>query len=230
MQRGLVGSEMCIRDRANADTKDDVKMKIQYGIEGKYKYNLELPINVEIENTGSDINGQLEVRVQANDFDKYDAFVKDVSVKAGEKKIVSIPVYLYENTFKIAVLLKEGDKVIKETTMIVGNGRIDKDSMLIGTLSDDVNGIGLRNLNFDSNGRHGGIDKRINVQVTSDLLKQSYKNFAALDMLIINNYNISNFTENQYKNILQWVSSGGILIIGTGENSAKTIKKQQIQY
>ena len=49
-----------------ADEKDSITINVKYGIEGKYKNNYELPVNVEIENKGENINGQVEVRVQTN--------------------------------------------------------------------------------------------------------------------------------------------------------------------
>jgi len=211
-----------------ADQKDNINMKITYGIEGKYKNNLELPINIEIENSGQKLSGQVEVRVQTNIYDTYDAFACDIEVDSNEKKTVTIPINLYENSSKIVVVLKDGDKILKENKMTISGGRVNEYSMLIGTITDDINSINIRNLNFDIDGRYGDANKNVNVTLDMDTLGESYKNISALDMIIINNYNTSEFTGDHYKNLLEWVGNGGILVIGTGENSAKTIKDNKL--
>lgn len=211
-----------------ADEKDDVNMKVTYGIEGKYKSNLELPINIEIENNEQKISGQVEVRVQTNVYDTYDAFACDIEIDSNEKKTITIPINLYENSSKIVVVLKDRDKTIEEKKMTISGGRVNEYSMLIGTITDDMNGINLRNLNFDLGGRYGNDNNNVNVVPNIDKLGESYKNISALDMIIINNYNTSEFTEEHYKNLLEWVSNGGILVIGTGENSAKIIKNNKL--
>ncbi len=212
-----------------ADEKDSITINVKYGIEGKYKNNYELPVNVEIENKGENINGQVEVHVQTNVYDTYDAFVCDVNIDSNEKKTVTIPINLYENSSKISVVLKSGNNIIKEKTIIVGSGRIDEYSLFSGILTDDINGINLRTLSFNVDGRRfGGDVKSVNVGLNIDMLSESYKSISALDMIIINNYDLSKFTDKHYKNLMEWVSNGGILVIGTGENSAKTIKENNL--
>lgn len=211
-----------------ADEKDNIKINIKYGVEGKYKNNFELPINIEIENNGEKIDGQVEVRVQTNIPDTYNAFACDVNIGSNEKKSVTIPINLYDNSSKISVVLKNGDQIVKENTIVISGGRVDEYSLFIGVLSDDVNGIGLRTLNFKSEGkRFMGDANSVNVTLNNDIFSQSYKNISALDVIIINNYDMSKITDNQYKNLMDWVSNGGTLVIGTGENSAKTIKNNR---
>ena len=72
--------------------EDDITMNVRYGIEGKYKNNYEIPVNVDIENKGEKISGQVEVRVQTNVYDTYDAVVCDVNIDSNEKKTVTIPI------------------------------------------------------------------------------------------------------------------------------------------
>ncbi len=208
-----------------AKPKENITMNVKYGIEGKYKNNYELPVNIEIENKGENVDGQVEVRVQTNAYDTYDAFICDVNINSNEKKTVTIPINLYENSSKISVLLKNGDNIIKEKTVIVGSGRIDEYNLFSGILTDDINGINLRTLNFNADGkRFGGDVRSVNVGLDIDMFSESYKAISALDMIIINNYDLSKFTDKHYKNLMEWVNNGGILVIGTGENSAKTIK------
>ena len=209
--------------------KDNITMNVKYGIEGKYKNTYELPVNVEIENKGENVDGQVEVRVQTNVYDTYDAFICDVNIKSNEKKTVTIPINLYENSSKISVLLKNGNNIIKEKTVIVGSGRIDEYSLFSGILTDDINGISLRTLSFNADGkRFGGDVRSVNVGLNIDMFQESYKSISALDMIIINNYDLSKFTDKHYKNLMEWVNNGGILVIGTGENSAKTIKDNEL--
>ena len=56
-----------------------------------------------------------------------------------------------------------------------------------------------------------------------DSLSKSSKNISQLDVIVINNYNISNLQSDQYENLSTWINNGGTLIIGSGENASKTI-------
>ena len=211
---------------ADTDNNSDVKMKIKCGIEGKYRYGTDVPVNVEVENNSpQDINGQAEVQVQTNEYNTYNAFVSDISIKSNEKQKVIIPVNLSDNTSKIKVVLKDGDKVIKESTNYIGNGRVSDGNILTGMFTDDANGIQFKSMEFQmSSYGDGTTTKNISLTLDKSVLSQNYKSISPLDIIIINNYNVSQFSEDEYKNLLKWVDDGGLLIIGTGENSAKTIK------
>lgn len=210
---------------SRADENDLVKMNVSYGIEGNFKGSISIPINVEVENNGSDIKGEVEVRVPNNIPNTYDAFVEEVNLTSKEKRTISIPINLPENASKVSVVFKQGENVLKENTVILSNGRVNENDMFMGVLTDDFNGLTIRYLDFtDLNKKDKGvINKTASVSLDIESLNRNTKNISALDVIIINNYNMSNLQSEQYENLSTWIENGGILVIGTGENAPKTI-------
>lgn len=213
---------------SRADENDLVKMNVSYGIEGSFKGSISIPINVEVENNGGDIKGEVEVRVPNNIPNSYDAFVEEVNLTSKEKRTVSIPINLPENASKVSVIFKQGENVLKENTVILSNGRVNENDMFMGVITDDFNGLTIRYLDFtdlNNASNKGGdiVNKTASVSLDIESLNRNTKNISALDVIIINNYNMSNLQSEQYENLSTWIENGGILVIGTGENAPKTI-------
>ena len=222
-----------------ADEK--VKLEVTYGIEGKFK-GVNLPINVKLENTtGRNIEGSVEVRKQVS-YEYYDSYVVEVNLEANEKRTVTIPVNLSGDTSSLDVLFNEDNSVLSEEKVTIGSGRINDYSIFMGILTDDYNGNLLKDINIDEENRNYQMptsnsykvlkttnsyrnfqaDDIKNVSLNKDIISNT-NNLQSLDVICINNYNTSNLTEEDYLSLKSWVDKGGTLIIGTGENSSKTI-------
>lgn len=224
---------MC-KSETNEDNSS-ITMKVTYGIDGNFKGSTSVPVNIEVENKGDKIEGQLEVRVPASIPNTYDAFVSEVNIGANEKRAVTIPINLPDNAFKLQVALKQGENILKENNVLVSNGRVSEADLFMGVMTDDFNGLAIRTLDFTSlnnsnNKKRDRIDKTVSVPLELDSLVNSPKNIFSLDVIVINNYNTSNLKKEQYEYLSTWVESGGILVIGSGENAAKTIGNLDKQF
>jgi len=208
-----------------ADDSNLITMNVSYGIEGSFKSSTAVPVNVEIENNGEDIEGQVEVRVPTNITNTYDAFVTEVKLASKEKRTVTIPVNLPENSSKLLVVFTQGEKVLKENKVIISSGRVNNANLLMGTLTDDFSGLTVKSLDFSDldKSKYQHINKISSGPLNLDSLSKSSKNISQLDVITINNYNISNLQKEQYENLSTWINNGGTLIIGSGENASKTV-------
>ena len=213
------------------DTKASENSKIEinttYGIEGKYKGSDSIPVNIDVSNkTEKDIKGTVEVRVNSNDGDTYNAYAKEVVIESGKTEHITIPVKLGKENKKATVVLLEKNKEVAKKKMLVDSGRVLDFDLFIGTLTDDFNGISyLGDMNFQyDKSKYGdlGDGKVTNVPLSLDQLAGNIGNFEALDVIVINNFSISKLEEVHYKNLNNWVKNGGTLIIGTGVNVNKT--------
>lgn len=221
-----------------AESKEDsssITMKVSYGIEGNFKGSTSVPVNIEVENKGEKIEGQLEVRVPASAPNTYDAFVSEVNIATNEKRTVTIPINMPDNALKLQVVLKQGENTIKENNVLVSNGRVSEADLFMGVMTDDFNGLTIRSLDFTSlnnsnNKMRDRVNKTISVPLELDSFVRSPKNISSLDVIVINNYNTANLKKEQYENLSTWVESGGILVIGSGENGAKTIGKLEKEF
>ena len=198
-------------------------LSISYGIDGKYKSQKYMPVTVQINNLEQDFNGEVEVRVTSDSNGGYDAYCKEVSASKGENISVTIPVKFLEGNNTGTVCIMENGKVLYEEKLLISSGRISDGNAFTGLLSDDPTALGyLGNITyFDSNYSNTG--KMNCVNLTEDMLDENGLNIDGLDVIVINNYNMANLNDNQYKSLNNWVNSGGTLLIGAGGNESKTI-------
>lgn len=198
-------------------------LSISYGIDGKYKSQKYMPVTVQINNLEQDFNGEVEVRVTSDSNGGYDAYCKEVSASKGENISVTIPVKFLEGNNTGTVCIMENGKVLCEEKLLISSGRISDGNAFTGLLSDDPTALGyLGNITyFDSNYSNTG--KMNCVNLTEDMLGENGLNIDGLDVIIINNYNMANLSDNQYNSLNNWVNSGGTLLIGAGANEGKTI-------
>ena len=96
------------------EENNSITMNVSYGIDGNFKGSTAIPINIEVENKGEDIEGQVEVRVPTNISNTYDAFVSEVNLASKEKRTVTIPINLPEDSSKISVVFTQGENVLNE--------------------------------------------------------------------------------------------------------------------
>ena len=90
------------------ETKYDVT--INYGIDGKYRAQKYMPVNIEVKNLEKDFNGEIEVRVASDNFGGYDSYSKEVTATAGENINITIPVKFMENSTNGTVCIVENKK------------------------------------------------------------------------------------------------------------------------
>ena len=206
-------------------TKNDSKydLTISYGIDGKYKALKYMPVTVQINNLEKDFNGEVEVRVTSDSSGGYNAYSKEVSASKGENISVTIPVKFLDGNSNGAVCIIEKGKVLYEKKLLISSGRVNEGNAFTGLLTDDSTALGyLGNITyFDSN--YSSTGKMNCVNLTEDMLDEDGLSIDGLDVIIINNYNMANLNDKQYKSLNNWVNSGGTLLIGAGANESKTI-------
>lgn len=206
-------------------SKNDSKydLTISYGIDGKYKALKYMPVTVQINNLEKDFNGEVEVRVTSDSSGGYNAYSKEVSASKGENISVTIPVKFLDGNSNGAVCIIEKGKVLYEKKLLISSGRVNEGNAFTGLLTDDPTALGyLGNITyFDSN--YSSTGKMNCVNLTEDMLDEDGLSIDGLDVIIINNYNMANLNDKQYKSLNNWVNSGGTLLIGAGANESKTI-------
>lgn len=221
----IQNSEMNVPVYADNENDESVIMDVTYGIGGLFRNQEYIPINISIENNGETICGKVEVRTPTNEPGGYDAFVKDVNLEPGNKTKVVIPIIMEDSDqSKFSVILYNGENIIKQEKGIISSGRVNELDMLVGNLTEDFNGITFKNIDF--RGYQYGqdkINKGVNMQIDQELFNENISCLDALDIILINNYDLSKWNNQEYESLDEWIQKGGTLILGTGENAVKTI-------
>ncbi|MDV4152047.1 hypothetical protein R0131_14555 [Clostridium sp. AL.422] len=209
---------------AKAETSENeaYEVKISSGIEGKFRALKYIPVTVEFTSFEKDFNGEVEIRASGSYTTTYDAYSKEVSVAQGETGKVTIPIKMLDGSNKISVNLIENGKVLYEKKSLISNGRVTESNLFMGILTDDPTALSYTgSVMFNTTkGFKGVIEK---VQLDEKIIGENSLNIDGLDVILINNYNMSNLKDEQYEALNSWLNKGGTLIIGAGANDGKTI-------
>ncbi|MEW8955720.1 hypothetical protein [Clostridium sp.] len=194
----------------------DLEVDISSGFDKQAKVFNITPVNIKIKNLGEDIQGSVEV-VLVKDTDKAISYKKDLSMSKGSEKDITIDVFTNKN-HNYKVVFKNKDSIVYDEDFKFTY----KQDPLIGILSDDINSIAyfnkipnIENRNSTIKGKIIGFNEK-NFPEKSEVLD----NFTTI---LIENFDTSKLSSNQYEAIKNWVNSGGILYIGTGDNYKKTL-------
>ncbi len=215
-----------IRTESLAKDKEDdtFTIEVEYGLDGITKRNVDMPINLTITNNSKDFVGTVRVIIP----DPYDesnnvAYDKDITIAAGTKKDISLYVQgnNYLTSFYVQMVNDKDQKVYSEK--ILCNFYENGDYAVMGILSDDYTALNyFDGVSFERGYFYG----RLKIaELNESNLPSTSGSLAVCNYILINNYNTSKLSDEQIEAIKQWVSSGGVLIIGTGPNYQKVFEK-----
>jgi len=204
---------------AYADDENGVVMRVQMGFEGRFRLGNWTPITVEVENSGGDLQGDLEMEVYQPNGVTSAVFSTPAVIPHGTRKRFKL--YARINTVQrdFEVRLTQGRTVI-DSVKVDDAVPVTRDSYLLGLVTDDKEGLSYWKASLGSN--------RIFYQYEAVYLgvedfpdrKEVLDNFM---ILILNNADTAGLSKQQLNVLRQWVESGGILIVGTGANGYKTL-------
>lgn len=211
---------------AAAGTQDegsDFDIKISCGLDGYSKYNTDIPVRLEITNTGMDFHGQVQVVPYTEESNTQgNAYTKDLSVSASETACVE---FFIENLnvspiFRISFLDEEGTVCFEQSMRTTIRYT---DDIFTGILSEDGESLNyLDGMPYYIEYYSGYISTRI-FPVTLDELTKETCILDIYDMIVINRFDTSELSEEQNETLKTWVNNGGLLVLGTGRDYEKTL-------
>lgn len=203
------------------DNKYNMNIKVSYGVEGRYKINSKTPINVVITNNGVNFQGKIQIETLVSDTNKYDLNTESINVAENTTKSLWYNLNIVKR-FKIR-LITEKNEVVHEETVDINRGRLNDEDILVGVLTDDFNGLNYISSLDLKNDYNTENRKIVPVTISKELIENNAKSLDTIDMIIINNYDTTKLMQDNINKIDQWVSNGGTLIVGTGENYKKVL-------
>lgn len=178
---------------------------------GNFKYGEWLPVMVELTNSGSDVDGAIEVEITGSQGTLI--FQAPVSLPAGAHK--RVPIYVLPNNFsrQLDIHLVSQNKTIASTRANVHPQ--PNITYFIGLLAPQRGGLALLSgITFPGQER-----PKVIVDVTLDELPERPEGLRALDLLVINDTDTSRLTPSQATALEDWVQQGGRLVLGSGANA-----------
>lgn len=213
---------------------EDIEITVEYGFDGRYKVGNNVPIFIEVKNGHKDIEGELQIKVPTTQ-NQYNIYSQQINLPKESKKNFIIAIPFMEISNEIEVLIEQNNQSLSSIKVRIENGRLLQNEKLIGILSEDFSSLSyFSKIKLEGNDAGHNSNKGINnsntveldtvaVKLSKDDIGENYKALDALDILVIDNFDTSVLSKNQYKAIKEWVESGKMLIIGTGSNYSKTL-------
>ncbi len=177
-----------------------------------------------IENKGSDFTGKIRIECSRSDADGSVAVQKAFAAASGETKRVQFASASIEPDayIKVSICDEEDNVICSEYVSTKWN----YDTILyIGTLSDNQDSLDYisSGLAADKNAFDASDDGLV-FQLGIDDITEDYKILDSLDIIIIDDFDTSKFSDIQIEAIKAWVSNGGTLFLGSGADADKVLK------
>jgi hypothetical protein len=200
--------------------QDDVKidMKVEVGFDGYYKLGNYAPFYFEIDNKLKDINGELQIELP-DEMDNLTVYSMQVNLPNQSTKefMMSVPINRFAS--KLQVNIVEGSNKVFSKSIKVNPGA-NMETFGIGILSDDYESV--KYINKVPTGNYTQFSTKT-VKLNEGMLSENMDILKNFDVIVINNYDTSKLTAEQYGALKEWVADGGNLLIGTGPSHSKTL-------
>lgn len=205
--------------KTNEDTDSGIVMEVSYGLNGNIKNGRNVPIRFELTNQSDrDFTGHIQVFLKVNDQNSI-LYKKEVWLgsKMGRKETLTVPFIGDSSQFYIQVVDGDGSEIAGE--LIKLRSPRSSAELFIGMLSDSQEG-----LNYGSGLKlmEGELSTRL-ITMDAEMITSQSLDLDLLDILLIDNYDTAQLTEPQILAVMEWVRSGGILLLGTGEEMDRTL-------
>lgn len=201
---------ICIFVMSDKTYAEDMNLDVKPYLNGKVKIGCINPIEVTVKSLEKDINGELNLYIED---DKYE---HDINISANNVKSYTFSVPIKKAVKNIKVTITEKDKVLKEKQYPVQI--CDNKTLFVGVLSDNLN-----NYNWFKNINIIPMDIK-NVEIidlkNKNLNLEYMKN---LNLIVIDDFNSQELTNEQQQNLDSWLSIGGIVLVGQGKYGYKNL-------
>jgi hypothetical protein len=194
-----------------------VAMGAQPAFGGYFKYGEWLLVWVELENTGPDLEAQIQVHLTGGG--TASVFAAPASMPTGSRK--RIPLYLLPNNFshELEVQLLDGTKLLASQRVTVNPW--PNNTYFVGLAAPQRGALSvLPGARLGMNGSNARPKEIVDFSLAD--LPQRPEGLRSFDCLILNDLDTTSLSPEQKAALQAWVNDGGRLIIGGGAGAART--------
>jgi hypothetical protein len=196
-----------------AKPNQTLTMSVEPAYQGYFKYGEWLPVWVNLENNGSNLEGEVRVSI-TQDFQQI-TYAAPVSLANGARK--RLPVYVLPNNFthEVKVDFVAGEETLQSERVVVQPQ--PNINYLIGIAANERGAFFLLPSIRLPSGRQPVV-----IDVDLATLPERPEGLRSLDCLILNDIDSSSLTPEQASALSAWVQQGGRLVIGGGAGAIQT--------
>lgn len=198
---------------------DSVILNVEYGYEGAAKGGRYVPLDVSIANQEETaLEGQLQILVMESDYEVY-RYDYPVAVAGGEEQEMHLYIPLGNRSDQLfaTVVDTEGEQMAHRRLQL--DFSLDVPELFVGILSDTPEAL----TGWDRVGVDYGMLRTKTIPFDSTDFPVDKLGLDMIDVMLITNYRIRDLSEEQSQVLIEWVRSGGIMILGTGMRADDTL-------
>ena len=208
----LVAVGMACPAAARAD--GDLVMNVEVGFDGYAKPGQPLPLRVQIDNPGVEVNGILEVAATLDEGVQV-LYTRDAKLPCGSKKLFTMYIP-HGKGVNYQVRLKSGDEEL--VSQKVRPSMLDLREVAVGVLARDpatLNHLGALKLPNEKQ-----LVSVIHMQ--GQYIPENTLVLDHLDVLVVNDFSSRTLSRPQVAAVQSWVERGGMLVLAGGSGWQKT--------
>lgn len=197
----------------------NVRMEVNYGYNNVAKGGRYLPVKVLFDNTGRpQYDGCIQVKLMESDGTIY-LYEYRITLEAGSKEENTYYTPIGSRADQITVTLLDAQGSIEAIQRLRLNVSTDVSELFIGILSDAPGRLSY----LDGIGVNYGSLRTHTFPLDPDEFPGEEIGLDLLDVILVTNYRLRDLSEKQTGAIMDWVSNGGVLLLGTGERVDDTL-------
>lgn len=197
----------------------EAEIWVEYGYDNTVKGGRYIPMDITIKNRRSSVlNGVLKIKSMESDRTVYH-YDYQVSLDPLEEHVSKYYIPIGVGADQLFVVLE--NETGEEAARCPVNLNVSRDvpEMFIGILTDDLDGLEY----LDGVGISYSTLRTRTFDLDPEEFPQEEVGLSLLDVLVVNNFKLRDLSEEQTAAIMDWVHSGGVLILGTGRRVGDTL-------
>lgn len=228
---------------------DGIKIEVQGGFDGVAKLGAWSPVTVKVSSLNRDISGEIEVEIFI-DPERKMIFSEPVELIAGTEQEVNFEIPVVTAKKEVEIRLNEKKKTLAEQTYTYKR-LLPPEVVLIGVLSEDAEAFRWMNGRTVLMADNPDIKEKVDTIIRSGLiynapvldktiLENYYQKHEAVvvplnrnsfpdtketmygfDIILIAKFDTSLLNDDQISVLDEWLKSGGMMIVGTGDSWQK---------
>jgi hypothetical protein len=197
----------------------DIDMEAEVGYDGTYLLGSWTPVRIVLKNKGSDLEGSLEITVNAGTEGRM-IYSTPVSLPDGSEKEYTIYARIYKAERNLNISLTDGKGKILKSIKAESLNPVGDNRYMLGLVTDDQPSLGYWKGKLTGSQLFSGYQP---VSLDAASFPDHRDVLAAFSVLILNNFDTSALRPEQADALNAWLQNGGVLIIGTGLNGKRTL-------
>lgn len=198
------------------------EMDVVAGFDGAYIVERMTPVVANVTNLGQGFHGEMQAKVYVSDeMDtlEYAVYSHKLDLEQGNTKKISmnLPINTIIKALEITLVDEKGTVIYRKNVPMQAKR---EDTMMVGVLSEQP-----QTMQYWSGFQAENIDKKSSFtcfldEHTFPVSEEVMRNFRAI---VIDDFDTKRLSDDQRKALQNWVSSGGLLLLGTGPQANKVL-------